>query len=79
MRLDPILMMRDIYIDYNLKSVIKFTSSSRSTEFENIIPCSISQMNRAIVISPISTRIVISYAIKWGIGNHSPLVVSIPT
>ena len=36
-RLDPILSMRDIYINSNLKSITKFTSSSRNTEFKNIL------------------------------------------
>ena len=39
----------------------KFTSSNRSTEFKNILPWNISQMITKTV--PISTRIVISYAI----------------
>ena len=65
MRLDPILTMRDIYINFNLKPFTKFTSSSRSTEFKDIVPWNSSQMITKTV--PISTRIVISYAMKLGI------------
>ena len=42
--------------------ILKFTSSSRSTEFKDILPWNISQMITKTV--PISTRIVISYALK---------------
>ena len=62
MRLDLIFTRRDIYINFNLNPLIKFTSSSRSTKFEDILPWSISQMITKTV--PISTRIVISYAMK---------------
>ena len=31
-------MMRDIYINSNLNPITKFTSSSRSTEFKDILP-----------------------------------------
>ena len=65
MRLDLILPMRDIYINSNLKQCTKFTSSSRSTEFKNILPWSISQMLKKTI--PISTRIVMSYAMKQDI------------
>ena len=61
-RLDLILTMRDIYINSNLKPLTKFTSNSRSTEFKDILPWNISQMITKTV--PISTRIVISYAMK---------------
>ena len=64
-RLDLILTMRDIYINSNPNPPTKFPSSSRSTEFKDIFPWSISQMITKTV--PISTRIVISYAMKQGI------------
>ena len=65
MRLDMILSMRDIYISSNLDPLTQFTSSSRSTKFEDILPWNISQMITKSIL--ISTRIVISYAMKWGI------------
>ena len=64
-RLDLILSMWDIYINSNLNPLTKFTSSSRSTEFKDILPWNISQMVTKTV--PISTRIVISYVMKRGI------------
>ena len=63
-RLDLILMIRDTYMNYNLNPITKFTSS-RSTEFKDILPWNISQMIRKTI--PISTRIVTSYAMKQGI------------
>ena len=60
MRLDLILTIRDIYINVNLSPLTKFTSSSRSTEFKDILPWKISHM--IIKMIPIGTRIVISYA-----------------
>ena len=65
MRLDLIFSMRDIYISSNLNSLTKFTSSSRSTKFKDILPWKISQMITKTI--PISTRIVISYVMKRGI------------
>ena len=65
MRLDLIFSMRDIYINSNLNLLTKFTSSSRSTKFKDILPWNISQMITKTI--PISTRIVISYAMKRGI------------
>ena len=62
-------MLRGIYIDSNLNPLTKFTSSSTSTEFKDVLPWNISQMITKTV--PFSTRIVISYAMKWGI----PLLV----
>ena len=62
MRFDLILTMRDIYIDSNLNTLIKF-NSSRSTEFKDILTWNISQMIMKTV--PISKRIVISYAMKF--------------
>ena len=44
MRLDLILSMRDIYINSTLNPLTKFTSSSRSTDFKDILPWNISQM-----------------------------------
>ena len=57
--------MRDIYVSFNLKSLTKFTNSSRSTGHKDIIPWNISQMITKTI--RISTRIVISYAMKRGI------------
>ena len=51
--------MGDIYINSNLNPLTKFTSSTRSTEFEDIFPWNISQIIKKTI--PISTRIVISY------------------
>ena len=62
-RLDLIFPMRDIYINSNLNT--EFTKSSRSSKFKYTLPWTISQMITKNV--PISTRIVISYSIKWGI------------
>ena len=59
-RLDQILTIRDLYIDSSLNPLAKFTSSSRSTEFKDILPWNISQMITKTF--PISTRIIISYA-----------------
>ena len=60
-----ILIMRDIYINLNLNPPTNFMSSSRSTEFKDIIPWNISQMITKTI--PISRRIVISYAMERGI------------
>ena len=54
-----------IYINSNLNSLTKFTSSSRSTEFKDNPPWSISQMITKTI--PISTRTIINYAMEWGI------------
>ena len=62
---DLIFIMRDVYINSNLNPPTKFTSSSRSTKFKDILPQNISQMIRKTI--PISTRIVISYATKQGV------------
>ena len=62
-RLDLLLTMRDIYINSNLNQLTKFTS--RGTEFKDVIPWNISQMIRKTI--PISTRIILSYAMKWSI------------
>ena len=60
MRLDLIFPMRDIYINSNLNT--EFTKRSRSTKFKLVLPRNVSQMITKNV--SISTRIVISYAIK---------------
>ena len=57
--------MRDIYINCIFNPLTKFTSSSRSTEFKDILPWNISQMIMKTI--PINTRIVISHAMKRGI------------
>ena len=57
--------MRDMYVNSSLNPHTKFTSSSRSTEFKDILPLSISKMITKTI--PISTRIVISYTMKQGI------------
>ena len=59
------LTMRDICINSNLNPLIKFTSSSRSNEFKDILLWNISQMIMKTI--PISMGIVISYRIEWGI------------
>ena len=58
-------MMRDMYINSNLNPLTKFTNSSRSTEFRDILMWNNSQMITKTI--PISKRIVISYAMKWSI------------
>ena len=65
MRFDLILRMRDIYINSNLSALTKLPSSSRSTEFKDILPWNIYQMIK--YTNPIGTRIVISYVMKWSI------------
>ena len=62
MKLDLILTIRDIYINSNLNPLAKFSSSSGSTEFKDIFPWNISQMITKTI--PISTRLVLSYAMK---------------
>ena len=57
--------MRGLYINSNANPLTNFTSSSRSTEFKDIFPWNIFQMIAKTI--PISTRIIISYAMKWGI------------
>ena len=65
MRLDLIFTMRNIYIKSNLKPLTKFFSSNGSTEFKYILPWNMSQMITKTV--PLSTKIIISYAMKQGI------------
>ena len=64
-RFDLILTMSDMYINANVNPLTKLTSSSKSTEFIDIIPWNISQMITKTI--PISTRIVISSAMNWAI------------
>ena len=64
-RFDLIFTMRNIYINSNLNQITKFTNSSRSTRFVDILPWNISQMITKTV--PVSTKIVISYVMKQGI------------
>ena len=64
-RLDLILLIRNIYINSNLNQLREFTSSSRSTKFIEIIPWNISQM--MMKTASISTRIVVSYVMKQSI------------
>ena len=59
MRFDLIFTTRDIHINSNLNLITKFTSSSRTTVFKDILPCSISQMIMKTV--PISMGIVKLY------------------
>ena len=51
-------------LHFLLDPLPKFTSRSRSAEFKDILPWSISQMIMKTV--PINTVIVISNAMKWG-------------
>ena len=64
-RLDLVFSLRDIYMNSNLNPLTKFTSSTRSTKLKDILLWNISQMITKTI--PISTRIVISYVMKWGI------------
>ena len=64
-RFDLILLMRDIHINSSLNPLTKFMSSSRTTEFKDILPWNISQMITKTV--PIGTRTVISNAMKQDI------------
>ena len=64
-RLHLIFTMRYIFINSNLHPLTNFTSSSRSTEFKDILPWYISQIITKIM--PISTRVVIRYAMKQSI------------
>ena len=64
-RVDLILLMRDIYISFSLIAFAKFISSSRSTKFKDIFPWNISQMITKTV--PVNPRIVKSYVMRQGI------------
>ena len=60
-----IFTMRDIYINSNLKSLMKFNSSSKVSEFKDIFPWNISHMIKKAI--PLTMTIVIKYAVKRGI------------
>ena len=62
---DLIVTMKDIHILSNLNLVTKFTSSSKSTKFKDILPWNISQMITKTV--QIIMSIVTGYVIKRGI------------
>ena len=62
MRLDLIFSMWYIYINSKLNPPTNFTSSSRSTQFKDMLPWNISQMITKTF--SISTKIVISNAMK---------------
>ena len=64
MTLHSIFILRDIYFSSNLNSLTKSTSSSGSTELKDILPWDLSQMIMKTI--PISTRVVVSYMMKWG-------------
>ena len=83
-RLDLILLMRDIHINCNLSLLTKLTSSSRRTELKDKLPWNTSQMITKNV--PIITRIVISNAVKrcillwiwWNVnGNWDNIMIKI--
>ena len=60
-----IFSMRNVYINSNLNQLTKFTGSSRSTKFKDILTWNISQLITKTI--PISMRIVLSYEMKWDI------------
>ena len=60
---DLILVMKDVCINSNLKLLTKFTSSSRSSVFKNILQITEIITNTILI----STGIVISYTMKQGI------------
>ena len=64
-RLDLMLTMRDTFINSNLDPLTKFTGSSRSTNFKDILPWNISQMIMKTI--PIIMKIIKSYVMKCGI------------
>ena len=63
-KFDLMLTIKDIYINTNQNPLTKFTSSSssRSSEFRNILQWNISKMITKTV--PISTRMVLTYVMK---------------
>ena len=65
MNLDLIFTKRDKQISFNLNPPTKFSTSSGSTTFNNILPWNISQMITNTTL--ISKRIVKSYLMKRGI------------
>ena len=58
-------LMKDLFNNSNLDPLTKFTSSSRSTEFKDILPWNISQLIKKNI--SISMRTVVSFAMKWDI------------
>ena len=62
MMLDLIFTLRDKYINSNLDPHTEFSTISRSIKLKDFFPWNISEMIMKTV--PISTRIVISYAMK---------------
>ena len=62
---DLILSMSHMYINSNLNPLKKFTSSSRSTDFKDILSWNISQKIKKTI--PIRTGIAIGYTMKRGI------------
>ena len=62
---DLIFTMRDIYINSNPDPLTKLSSSSRSTEFNEILPWNVSQIFAKAVL--ISARTAISCTMKIGI------------
>ena len=54
MRFDLLFAMRDIYINFTLDPLTKFTSSSRNTVFKDILPWDTSQIITKTV--PISIK-----------------------
>ena len=60
-----ILTMRGRYINSNLNPLTKYTTNRRSIEFKDILQWIIFQ--KIMKTFPVSTRIVISYAMKKGI------------
>ena len=65
------LTRRDICINCNLNPLTKFTSSSKSTEFKDILPWNIYQMITKTI--PTRKRIVRNYVIKQGIPEFDRL------
>ena len=60
-----ILTMRGRYINSSLNPLTKYTTNRRSIEFKDILQWIIFQ--KIMKTFPVSTRIVISYAMKKGI------------
>ena len=63
LRHNLIFMVSDVHVDFNMDPMMKCISSSKSTEFKDILPWSISQMITNII--PVIMGIVMRYAIKW--------------
>ena len=60
--LDLIFTIRDICINSSLNLLIKFSGSTRSTNFQGVLPWNISKMNTKSI--SVSTRIVTGCAMK---------------